>query len=39
METMTAPLATFLYLDWWQWILVVVLIGLVVFYFRVRGKQ
>ena len=35
---MTAPLA-FLYLDWWQWILVVVLIGLIVFYFRVRGKQ
>ena len=36
---MTAPLADFLYLGWLQWLLVLLLIGLVVFYFRVRGKQ
>ena len=41
---MNAPLADFLLADFLglgllQWFLVLVLIGLVVFYFRIRGKQ
>jgi len=36
---MTFPLATILGLEWYQWLGIIILIGLIVFWVQLRKKQ
>lgn len=32
-------LAAFLFLEWWQWILVIILIALIIFYKKMKSRE